>query len=255
VKSYRTDNGIITTNEKQVISHSGVGGHHHNGAAENAIKHTTYKARTMMIHQALRWPDASDKTLWPLALEHAAYLHNHTPNSALGGLNQEEIWSKSVASHSPLLHAHVWGCPAYVLDPRLTDGKNIPKWQPRSRRCMYVGRSRLHASSVGLVLNFQTSNISPQFHAVYDNFFETVHSDDVNEPDCWGDLVFTSSERIVMDEATAEERAQIPCLADECDDSNTRKIERKTHGHDPPAIQREECQRRQFTATRTASSI
>jgi hypothetical protein len=195
VKSYRTDNGIFTSKEfldslvqdKQVISHSGVGGHHHNGVAENAIKHTTFKARTMMIHQALRWPEAADKTLWPLALEHAVYLHNHTPQEALGGLTPEEIWSKSIASHSSLLHAHVWGCPAYVLDPRLTDGRKIPKWQPRSRRGMYVGRSRLHASSVGLILNLHTSNISPQFHVVYNDFFETVHSDEADEPACWGE--------------------------------------------------------------------
>jgi hypothetical protein len=258
VKSYRTDNGIYTTkefleslvNEKQVISHSGVGGHHHNGAAKNAIKHTTYKARTMMIHQALRWPDASDKTLWPLALDHAVYLHNHTPNPALGGLTPEEIWSKSVASHSTLLHAHVWGCPAYVLNPRLTDGKKIPKWQPRSRRGMYVDRSSLHASLVGLILNLQSSNISPQYHVVYDDFYETVHLDEASEPECWGDLILTSSERVVIDEATADEREKIPRLAGEWTELQT-KLHRSQDG---PFQQREQTLAPEHRSTTPAPS-
>jgi hypothetical protein len=25
---------------------------------------------------------------------------------------------------------HVWGCPVYVLDKTLGDGKKIPKWKP-----------------------------------------------------------------------------------------------------------------------------
>ena len=24
--------------------------------------------------------------------------------------------------------SHVWGCPVYVLDPKLQDGKKLPKW-------------------------------------------------------------------------------------------------------------------------------
>ena len=61
----------------QTIKHSSVGGHHHNGVAENAIKNVVRKARTMMIHAALRWPECSEKSLWPMALSHAVHLHNH----------------------------------------------------------------------------------------------------------------------------------------------------------------------------------
>ena len=46
VKDYQTDNGVYTSQEflkellakDQGLKHSGVGGHHHTGAAENAIK-------------------------------------------------------------------------------------------------------------------------------------------------------------------------------------------------------------------------
>ena len=78
VKNYQTDNGVYTSQEflkeltdsDQGIKHSGVGGHHHNGAAENAIKNVQRRARTMMVHAALRWPDQNERDLWPLALEH-----------------------------------------------------------------------------------------------------------------------------------------------------------------------------------------
>ena len=82
IKDYQTDNDIYTAREflrelmehGQGIKHSGVGGHHHNGAAENSIKNTTRKAATMMIHAALNWHKMEDESLWPMALSHAVYL-------------------------------------------------------------------------------------------------------------------------------------------------------------------------------------
>ena len=221
VSNYQTDNGVYTAQEflkelvekNQGLKHSGVGGHHHNGAAEAAIKHIHYTANTMMIHAALRWPSASDRELWPLALDHAAYLHNHTPIQS-SGRSPEEIWTQTASSHTSLLHAKVWGCPVYVLDPRLQDGKKIPKWQPKSRRGQYVGASPLHASSVGVVRNLQTNNLSPQFHVVYDNFFETVHSDDKEIPAVWEHIVTHSAERNWLDAEDSSD-STIPELADE----------------------------------------
>ena len=163
------------------MRHSGVGAHHHNALAETSIKHVVKTALTMMIHAALRWPEESDKSLWPLALDHAVHLHNHTP-ALSSGISPEEIWTRSSSSHSHLLNSHPWGCPVYVLQPKLQDGMKIPKWEPRSRRGQYMGHSPLHASTVGLVRNLKTENISPQFHVVYDDFFETVHSSDAEAP-------------------------------------------------------------------------
>jgi uncharacterized protein (UPF0264 family) len=47
--------------------------------------------------------------------------------------------------------ARVWGCPVYVLDPKIQDGKKLPKWKARSRVGMYVGSSQEHSSTVGVV--------------------------------------------------------------------------------------------------------
>jgi hypothetical protein len=196
VKRYNSDNGIYTSkdfteelNKKgQGARLSGVGGHHHNGVAENSIRHVVRLARTMMIHAALRWPSTAKRDLWPLAMQHAVHLHNNMPDTKTG-LCSEELWTKSRSSHSALVSAHTWGSPAYVLEPKLQDGQKIPKWQPRSRQSIYLGKSPLHASTVGLVLNMRTGNISPQFHLVHDDYFETVHSSDSDEPEVWKEMV------------------------------------------------------------------
>ena len=70
IKAYNTDNGVFTAEQfmKEVFENfqgtrrSGVGGHHHNGVAEKAIKDITRMSRTMMVHQALRWPKMVDKS-------------------------------------------------------------------------------------------------------------------------------------------------------------------------------------------------
>jgi hypothetical protein len=183
IRAYCTDNGIYTSKEFTAelaskghgIKHSGVGGHHHNGVAENAIKHAVRTARTMMIYAALRWPEHNHEDLWPLALSHAVHLHNEIPNQA-SRLRPHEILARSKSSFSALVNAHPWGCPVYVLQPRLQDGGKVPKWEPRSRQGQYMGSSSLHASTVGLIRNLRTNHISPQFHVVYDDLFETVHA-------------------------------------------------------------------------------
>ena len=158
VKEYRTDNGIYASKTfgeslahfNQKISFSGVGGHHHNGAAEATIGSVTRRARTIMFHASLLWPDVDYTVLWPLALQHAVYLHNHTPSSKTC-LSPIELWTQSKNSLSGITNAHPWGCPVYVLQPKLQNGQKIPRWDPRSRRGQYLGVSPHHASSVGLV--------------------------------------------------------------------------------------------------------
>jgi hypothetical protein len=229
IKGYNTDNGIYTAAEfqaelaklEQSIRYSGVGGHHHNGVAENAIKNVVRSARTLMIHAALRWPEQSEKELWPLALDHAVWLHNHTPRQD-SGYSPEELWCKSKSYHTDLQRMHVWGCPVYVLDPRSQDGHKIPKWDPRSRRGQFVGISPLHASHVGLVRHLRTNNISPQFHVVYDDYFETVHASETEAPPQWTDfLTFQDSANEFDDDA------YVPELPDEWVDDGTLQARRK----------------------------
>ena len=42
------------------------------------------------------------------------------------GLLPLELFYSTKSDHEEIHTAKVWGCPVYVLDPTLQDGKNIP---------------------------------------------------------------------------------------------------------------------------------
>jgi hypothetical protein len=197
VQSYHADNGVFTAQrfqvelikEGQTIKLSGVGAHHQNAIAERAIRTVVTKARVLLLHAMLRWPDTTTPDLWPMAMQHAEYLANSLPRTATG-LSPKELFSRSIADPLELQRLPVWGCPVYVLEPTLQDGRKLPKWQPRSRRGQFMGRSQLHASTVHLVRNLSSGRIGPQYHVVFDNWFETVHHDQEDEiPPEWDILV------------------------------------------------------------------
>ena len=159
------------------MSFSGVGAHGQNGVAERAIQTTVNSARTMMLHQALLWPEHFDMRLWPFALQHAAYLWNRIPHTTPStSISPLEHYTSSLLDKSTLRNEKVWGYPAYVLDPRLQDGKKIPKWDPKNRLGQYMSKSSQHASSVVMIWNLRIGCVSPQFHVIYDNKFHTVMS-------------------------------------------------------------------------------
>ena len=130
----------------------------------------------MMLHQALLWPEQFDMRLWPFALDQAAYLYNRFPRDPSSVLSPLKIHIGVKLDKSVLRSEKLWGCHVYVLDPKLQDGKKLPKWDPQSRQGQYLGKSFAHSSSVGLIGNLRTGYISPQFHVVYDNLFQTVTS-------------------------------------------------------------------------------
>ena len=184
VKKYHTDNMPFNAQEfqddcrlqNQQLEFSGVGAHHQNAVAERSIRTISSWTRTMLLHSILHWPDQANLELWPFAMEHAVYVWNHLPKKGVR-LSPIEIFTKSkCADYAHLASLAVWGCPVYVLDPQLQDGKKLPKWKPRSRQGMYLGTSESHANTVGRILNVRTGYVSPQFHCVYDNLFTTVPS-------------------------------------------------------------------------------
>ena len=212
VSEYLSDNGSIFTSQEythhlntfaQVNSFAGVGAHHHNGIAERSIQTIMSIARTMMMHQAIHWPEAASTTLWPLAVNHAVFLFNHMP-SPTTGLSPHDLLSKTRWPQSELANAQVWGCPVYVLDKTMQDGKKLPRWKPRSTRQVYVGMSKKHASSVPLCLNPQTGAITSQFHIVFDPTFTTIATSVEDLPDFdtpeWRQLFGDSVYQYVLDD-------------------------------------------------------
>lgn len=185
VQEYLSDNGSSFSSQAfrkhlenfaQVIRYAGVGAHHHNGAAERSIQTVMAIARTMMLHAAIHWPDVADAALWPLAVRYAVFLFNRMPSLATG-LSPHDLFTKIRWPQSNFQHCHVWGCPVYVLDHTIADGKKLPRWKPRSSRHVFMGISEGHAISAPLVLNLETGAITPQFHVVFDDWFATVPAD------------------------------------------------------------------------------
>jgi hypothetical protein len=160
IKQFHTDNGVFTSQEfRQLLndnnyrlSLSGVGAHHQNGVAERAIQTVMWKARTMLIHLQIYWPDHFKANLWPFALTYAAWMHNHTPTQDLG-FAPIELFSGIRLHCYDLRRIRVFGCPTYVLDPRLQDGFKIPKWEPRARLGQFLGFSTTHSTTVSLIRN------------------------------------------------------------------------------------------------------
>ena len=62
-----------------------------------------------------------------------------------------------------------------------------------------MGVSPIHASSVGVIQNPSTNRLSPQFHCIYDDYFETIGFDSLAEPPQWQDLVIRNRFRNDMD--------------------------------------------------------
>ena len=181
VKNYHADNGIFTSAKwkdvlldlEQYQTLSGSGAHHQNPLAERYIGVVCASARAMLMHLQIHWPDQYDTRLWPLALDYAAWLYNHTPKR--NGLAPIEIFCGTRTGCDYLRRAKVFGAPCYVLDPKLTDSKGkIPKWSARSRRGQFLGFSQNHSTSVGLIRNLRTNSITPQYHYVIDQLFTTV---------------------------------------------------------------------------------
>ena len=186
IKHYHADNGRFSEaafmdavqQAGQSISFCGVGAHHQNGVAERRIRDLTEHARTMLLHASHRWPKAINAHLWPYALRQAAHIRNHLPRESEGGSPIEKFAKAEVHNKLFHKHQHTFGCPVYVLDAPLQSGLGTkPKWSERSRVGAYLGHSSNHAQSVALVLNLKTGHVSPQFHVVFDDSFQTVLQD------------------------------------------------------------------------------
>jgi len=83
-----------------------------------------YMAREFMIH-------ADDLSQWYFAVDHAAWPYNRTPQQE-SGITPTELTGLTKTDHRDLLHTHLWGCPVYVLNAKLQDTQNFPKWSRRA---------------------------------------------------------------------------------------------------------------------------
>ena len=92
---------------------------------------------TILIHNTLRCPEETLYTdIWPTAMDYAVWVYNRIPDMQ-SGFYAIKIWSCSRFDpvSENLSNYHVWGCPTYVLEPKLQKpGAKIPQRDSRSQR-------------------------------------------------------------------------------------------------------------------------
>jgi hypothetical protein len=103
-----------------------------------------------------------------MEIEYAVWMYNRVPKS--NGIAPMDLLTKTTAQRHVLQNAHLFGCPVYVLDPNLQNGSKIPKFQPSSRRGMFMGFRPRHSSTVPLEFNIQTLSITTQYHVMFDDW-------------------------------------------------------------------------------------
>ena len=203
-KSFRADNGIFKSAEfranlqdnNQDISFAAVGAHQMNGVAERFIRTLTERARASLLYASTQYEKGLPTELWTFAVKHALDSWNNTPRKDLGYRSPNEAFAKlktRTSRKTAFENFHPFGCPVYVLDTKLRDGKSIPKWKPRSKMGIYLGQSDEHARSVALVLNPATDHISPQYHILYDDSYHTLNKPNLSDQIAiWTDISKTS---------------------------------------------------------------
>ena len=201
VRSYHGDNGRFSealwitdaAQKNQQMSFCGVGSHFQNGIAEKRIRDLTEYARTLLVHGNQIWPEAVKLALWPYALKEAERISNEL-RVGEDGLTPFQRFSRTKVLPN-FKDEHPLFCPTYALDASLQGGSKLPRWAPRSRAGVYLGRSKHHASNVALILNLETGNVSPQYHLTFDDNFSTVEYLRKREvPPFWEEMVRTQSE-------------------------------------------------------------
>ena len=183
---YHCDNGRLTDKAfvddvraaHQTITFCSVGAHHQNGIAKRLIRDITENARTSLLHAENRWPKAIAANLWPQAIKHVVNVRNSLPRPG----KTESLLSKFAGTsvEPNLKHFHPFGCPVYVFQAPLQTRNPFPNWGERSRIGIFLCHLPHHASSVPLILSTQTGLVSPQFHCVFDDNFDTVKREQAN---------------------------------------------------------------------------
>ena len=183
----------------QHLSFCGVFDQQHNGVSERIIKDLTLSLQTLVLNAQHYWSEYITTMLWPFSfVKSADRMNNH--HVGMNGKTPEMKFLCTIVSTTWLSNFHTFGCPIYIFDARIQSvvGGVPPKWYPRALLIIYLGHSPSHAGSVALVMNTKSGFVSPQFHSIFDDNFETVpHLRAGTVPENWAKLVASSKENSI----------------------------------------------------------
>lgn len=185
VKAYHVDDGIFCANERvdaceanhQRLTCTDVNAHHQNGIAERRIREFQEFSRTMMMDGNHKWLISILTSLWPYPLRMANEVYNNDPSAQHNNAKSPS----QVASGSEVvinqMHYKTFGCPVFVLNQKMQQGKPFDKWLKRSTVGIYLGPPFHHNRNIPFVLDRDTGLVSHQFHVIFVNELETVVED------------------------------------------------------------------------------
>ena len=94
-------------------------------------------------------------------------------------------------------------CMVYAIQNHLQAGGRILIWKPRARMGIYQGPLPRHMFSVSLLLNLETTMVSPQCHVQHDSFWDgfTYHWQ------CAHNIPVATAHRVHQEKATSAPNA------------------------------------------------
>jgi hypothetical protein len=188
IDSYHADNGAFRSetfqksieDKNQKLHFSGVNVQWQNGLVERSNGTLCAAARSILNHAISRWDKTITAELWPFAIQHAATIYNTTKRRSRD--YDLSPWEQFKGGRSKLdqTDIHPLFCPVYVLDQRRQKGTASPKWTKRTTQKVYVGHLHHYSKSVPMVWDPKTKLVSPQFHIMFDDNFDTVRAPNPN---------------------------------------------------------------------------
>jgi hypothetical protein len=182
VDSYHADNGAFRSktfqkaigNKNQKLNFSGVNAQWQNGLLERSNGTLCAAARAMLNHAISKWDKIITPELWPFTIQQAATIYNTTKRRSRD--YDVSPWEQFTGERSKLNQSdmHPLLCPVYVLNRRMQEGTSPPKWTKRTPQKVYIGHLHHYSRSVPMVWDPKTKLVSPQFHVMFDDNFDTV---------------------------------------------------------------------------------
>ena len=77
-------------------------------------------ARFILFHSSCKGKNDVNSSLWPMAVNYSCYIFNDMPNKL--GIAPIDVFTGMQAPRHKLFDIHTWGCPVYVLDPKIQVG-------------------------------------------------------------------------------------------------------------------------------------
>jgi hypothetical protein len=75
---------------------------------------------------------------------------------------------------------HPLFCPVYILDRRMQEGTSPPKWTKLTAQKVYIGHLHHYSKRLPMVWDPKAKLVSPQFHVMFDDNFDTVQAPNPN---------------------------------------------------------------------------